>query len=115
MTITLTREQVRRVDELAIGRYGLAGLVLMEYLLRGLVRRVLILTPSSLLYQWQEEMAQKFNLHYVLSDSPEFVAAGPQAWTRFPRIVASIHMAKRTEHLKQVSSTRFDMVIVDEA
>jgi len=30
MTVTLTREQVRRVDELAIRRYGLAGLVLME-------------------------------------------------------------------------------------
>jgi len=30
MTITLTREQVRRVDELAIRRYGITGLVLME-------------------------------------------------------------------------------------
>ncbi len=30
MNITLTREQVRRVDELAIHRYGIAGLVLME-------------------------------------------------------------------------------------
>ena len=30
MTITLTREQVRRVDELAIRRYGIAGLALME-------------------------------------------------------------------------------------
>jgi NAD(P)H-hydrate epimerase len=30
MNITLTREQVRRVDELAIHRYGITGLVLME-------------------------------------------------------------------------------------
>jgi len=30
MNIILTREQVRRVDELAIHRYGIAGLVLME-------------------------------------------------------------------------------------
>jgi len=30
MNITLTREQVRRVDELAIHRYGIASLVLME-------------------------------------------------------------------------------------
>jgi len=30
MSITLTRNQVRRVDELAIHRYGIAGLVLME-------------------------------------------------------------------------------------
>ncbi len=30
MSITLTREQVRRVDDLAIHRYGIASLVLME-------------------------------------------------------------------------------------
>lgn len=30
MNIALTREQIRRVDELAIHRYGIAGLVLME-------------------------------------------------------------------------------------
>ena len=30
MNVTLTREQVRRVDELAIHRYGIAGLLLME-------------------------------------------------------------------------------------
>ena len=30
MSITLTREQVRRVDELAIRLYGIAGIVLME-------------------------------------------------------------------------------------
>ena len=30
MNVTLTRKQVRRVDELAIHRYGIAGLLLME-------------------------------------------------------------------------------------
>ena len=30
MTIALTREQVRRIDRLAIERYGIAGIVLME-------------------------------------------------------------------------------------
>jgi len=30
MALTLTRDQIRRVDDLAINRYGIAGLVLME-------------------------------------------------------------------------------------
>ncbi len=30
MTLTLTRDQIRRVDDLAINRYGIAGIVLME-------------------------------------------------------------------------------------
>ncbi len=30
MNVTLTREQIRRIDQLAIERYGIAGIVLME-------------------------------------------------------------------------------------
>lgn len=102
-------------DEVGLGKTVEAGLVMMEYLLRGLVKRVLVLTPPSLLHQWQEEMAQKFNLDFVISDSPEFKEAGPQAWSKFNRIIASIHIAKRAEQLQQVEGTRFDLVIVDEA
>ncbi|MBI4288559.1 MAG: DEAD/DEAH box helicase family protein [Chloroflexi bacterium] len=101
-------------DEVGLGKTVEAGLVTMEYLLRGLVKRVLILTPPSLVHQWQEEMAQKFNQDFVTSDSPEFVS-GVDAWSRFPHIIASIDLAKRGDHLKQVMTTRFDLVIVDEA
>ena len=37
MTVMLTRSQVRRVDQLAIDRFGMAGLVLMENAGRGVV------------------------------------------------------------------------------
>ncbi len=102
-------------DEVGLGKTVEAGLVMMEYLLRGLVKRVLILTPPSLLHQWQEEMAQKFNLDFVISDSPEFKEAGPLAWSHFPRIIASIQLAKRVNQMKQLEGTRFDLVIADEA
>lgn len=118
-TVTAVLRQMRGrallCDEVGLGKTVEAGLVLMEYVLRGLVRRVLILTPSSLLYQWQEEMAQKFNLDFVLSEGPEFKAAGPAAWTRFDRIIASLSQAKRGPHLEEVQRVAFDMVIVDEA
>ncbi len=102
-------------DEVGLGKTVEAGLVMMEYLLRGLVKKILILVPPSLMHQWQEEMSQKFNQDFVTSDSDEFTAAEGEAWSRFPHIIASIDLAKRAERLKQVISTRFDMVIVDEA
>jgi SNF2 family DNA or RNA helicase len=102
-------------DEVGLGKTVEAGLVMMEYLLRGLVKKILILVPPSLMHQWQEEMSQKFNQDFVTSDSDEFAAAGDEAWSHFPHIIASIDLAKRAERLKQVISTRFDMVIVDEA
>jgi SNF2 family DNA or RNA helicase len=87
----------------------------MEYILRGMVRRVLILTPPSLVQQWQEEMDQKFNQDFVAADSAQFAAAGDAAWSRFPFIIASIDQAKRAETQPKVINTRFDLVIVDEA
>lgn len=39
-------------DEVGLGKTIEAGLIMMEYLLRGLVRRVLILAPLSLIEQW---------------------------------------------------------------
>jgi SNF2 family DNA or RNA helicase len=102
-------------DEVGLGKTVEAGLIMMEYLMRGLVKRVLILVPPSLLHQWQEEMSQKFNQDFVTSDSEAFAAAGDAAWSRFPLIIASIDLAKRAERWQQVIGTRFDMVIVDEA
>ena len=102
-------------DEVGLGKTVEAGLVMMEYLLRGLVKRILILTPPSLVKQWQEEMAQKFNQDFVISGSAEFAATGTEAWSRFPRIIASIDQAKRGDHLSRIKGTRFDLVIVDEA
>jgi superfamily II DNA or RNA helicase len=102
-------------DEVGLGKTVEAGLLTMEYLLRGLVKRILILTPPSLVHQWQEEMSQKFNQDFITSDSDEFAASGDEAWSHFPYIIASIDLAKRAERMKKVFSIRFDLVIVDEA
>jgi SNF2 family DNA or RNA helicase len=102
-------------DEVGLGKTVEAGLITMEYILRGMVKRVLILTPPSLVLQWQEEMDQKFNQDFVTADSAQFAAAGDAAWSRFPFIIASIDQAKRAETQSKVINTRFDLVIVDEA
>src|SRR5438876_11512186 len=43
-------------DEVGLGKTIEAGLVLKEYLTRGMVRRFLILTMPSLIDQWAEEL-----------------------------------------------------------
>ncbi|MHB1651236.1 MAG: DEAD/DEAH box helicase [Desulfitobacteriaceae bacterium] len=101
-------------DEVGMGKTVEAGLVMLEYILRGLVRRVLVLTPPSLVEQWQEEMQRKFNLDFVIYDSPGF-RAHPNPWEAFPRIIASIDTAKRANKQEQVLAVTYDLVIVDEA
>ncbi|MGQ9531356.1 MAG: DEAD/DEAH box helicase [Desulfotomaculales bacterium] len=101
-------------DEVGLGKTVEAGLIMMEYLLRGLVRRVLVLTPASLVAQWKEEMRTKFNLDFVTHDEERF-RARPDAWSHFPRIIASLDTAKREPHRSQVVAAEYDLVIIDEA
>jgi len=101
-------------DEVGMGKTVEAGLITLEYILRGLVRRVLVLSPPSLVEQWQEEMRSKFNLDFVVYDSAEF-KAHPNPWATFPRIIASIDTAKRGSKQEQILAVPYDLVIVDEA
>jgi SNF2 family DNA or RNA helicase len=103
-------------DEVGLGKTIEAGLVLKEYLLRGLVGRVLILTPPALVEQWREELATKFRLDdFVTSSDPEFRDLGPQAWATFPHVIASLATARRAEHRREITQIVYDLIIADEA
>lgn len=95
-------------DEVGLGKTIEAGLILKEYVLRGLVRRVLILVPPSLATQWREEMREKFNLSFEILHSLA-------DWERAPFLIASIDTAKRRVHEARTREVSWDMVIVDEA
>ncbi len=47
-------------DEVGLGKTIEAGLILKEYMVRGLVKKVLILVPASLVSQWAYELNTKF-------------------------------------------------------
>jgi SNF2 family DNA or RNA helicase len=103
-------------DEVGLGKTIEAGLVLKEYLARQMVSRMLIITPPALVEQWREELAAKFNLpDFVTSADADFREHGPEAWSRFPRVVASLATARRAEHRAQIETIAYDLVIVDEA
>lgn len=103
-------------DEVGLGKTIEAGLVLKEYLLRQMVRRVLIVTPPGLVEQWREELVSKFGLaDFVTSYDSDFRELGADAWATFPRVIASLATARRPEHRQAISGLMYDLVIVDEA
>ncbi len=102
-------------DEVGLGKTIEAGLVLDELVLRGLVRNVLVLTPPSLIEQWQGELRRKFALEAITHDHPDFKRHGAEAWARHDRIIASFHTAKRSPHREAIAARPWDMLIIDEA
>lgn len=95
-------------DEVGLGKTIEAGLILKEYLIRGLVRKILILVPASLVLQWVRELNQKFGIPAV-AQKKEYM------WTQYDVVVASIDTAKREPHREIVTGMEYDMLVIDEA
>jgi SNF2 family DNA or RNA helicase len=103
-------------DEVGLGKTIEAGLVIKEYLSRNIVRRLMVVTPASLVEQWREELAVKFGLTgFVTTADADFRAAGSGAWEKFPLLIASLATARRAEHRARLAQIPFDLVVLDEA
>lgn len=95
-------------DEVGLGKTIEAGLILKEYMIRGLVKKVLILVPASLVTQWCSELNNKFYIpviHYRKN----------YKWSENDIIVTSIDTAKRDKNRKEILEIDYDLIIIDEA
>ena len=108
------RGRVLLADEVGLGKTIEAGMVLKEYLLRGMAERVLILCPASLVGQWRDEMAAKFGIDCATSHDP-LLRADPAIFWDQPRVIASIAVARRKDQAEMLASLDYDVVVVDEA
>ena len=68
--MALPRIRFLLADDPGAGKTIMAGLLLKELKIRGLVKRTLIITPANLSFQWQREMKDKFreNFEIIRSD-----------------------------------------------
>jgi superfamily II DNA or RNA helicase len=101
-------------DEVGLGKTIEAAIILKEYIQRGIVKSVLILTPATLVSQWQEELQTKFGLNFPSTNDSDFNKKGLQFWES-PYLLASINQAKSKRNISVVIKREYDLVIVDEA
>jgi SNF2 family DNA or RNA helicase len=102
-------------DEVGLGKTIEAGLIIAEYLARGMVKSLLVLTPASLVSQWQLELNDKFNITTITTDDRNPQQQVEEFWTNNPRIIASLNTAKSAKHFSVVTNRTWDLVVVDEA
>ncbi len=112
-------------DEVGLGKTIEAGLALRQLIISGKARRVLILVPKSVLFQWQQELYEKFCLRVPRYDGRTFFDASGREWPRsgvdnpwnaHPVILASSHLAKRRDRQQELLDAEdWDLVVIDEA
>ena len=95
-------------DEVGLGKTIEASIIYKELAIRGLARRVLILTPASLVGQWQGELEEKF---FERFEAP----TDPDDWEHVTRAIVSHDRARSKWHAEGILRHRWDLVIVDEA
>ena len=101
-------------DEVGMGKTIEACMVLKEYILRRMVKNALILAPTPLVSQWQEELRAKFQLEFKSTDDSDFRGMGSRFWQE-QYVVVSINTAKSKRNFEAVTGREWDMVIIDEA
>ena len=95
-------------DEVGLGKTIEAGLIYKELALRGIVRSALVVTPKALLSQWQEELRERFDEDFVLTDERHF-----RGFEHEERVICSLPQFVRS--FDRIGARPWDLLIVDEA
>jgi SNF2 family DNA or RNA helicase len=127
--IEAPRVNLLLADDVGLGKTIEAGLVALELLLRHRAKRVMIVCPPGLMTKWQDEMAEKFGLDFVIVDSAQLNAlrrshgSAANPFRVYPLTIVSLSWlrgAKAERLLHEVldpdaDRRAFDLLILDEA
>ncbi|MCS7061890.1 MAG: helicase-related protein [Anaerolineae bacterium] len=103
-------------DDPGAGKTIMAGLVVKEMKLRGLVRRILIIAPGHLRDQWQRELSERFDEHFVPIDRQTIRNHfGENIWEREMQVITSLDFIRQDDVMHSLAGVNWDLTIVDEA
>jgi len=115
--IKLPRIRFLLADDPGAGKTIMAGLLLKELKIRGLVKRTLIVTPANLTFQWQRELKDKFREAFEIVRGDVLRANyGTNPWQEKNQVITSVSWVSRVEDAREsLLRSTWDLIIVDEA
>jgi len=115
--VKLPRIRFLLADDPGAGKTIMAGLLIKELKIRGLVKRTLIVTPANLSFQWQRELKDKFRESFEVVRSDVLRANyGMNPWQEKNQVITSVSWVSRVDDAKEsLMRSSWDLIIVDEA
>lgn len=104
-------------DDPGAGKTIMTGLFLKELIVRGDLKRCMIVTPGSLAEQWQDELYRKFNLRFKIltNDCIESAVTG-NIFTEINLCIARLDKLSRNQDIQEkLKITDWDVIVCDEA
>jgi SNF2 family DNA or RNA helicase len=106
-------------DDPGAGKTIMAGLLIKELIVRGDLKRCLIVSPGSLVEQWQGELLNKFQLRFELLTNDAYEGAATGNWfLEHPLAIARLDKLARNEAVRDklmADGAAWDLIICDEA
>lgn len=104
-------------DDPGAGKTIMTGLYIKELMARGDLKRCLIVSPGSLVEQWQDELFSKFNIKFdILTNDRMEAAVSGNIFTEVDLCICRLDKLARNEKLQnKLKVSEWDLIVVDEA
>lgn len=115
--LKLPRIRFLLADDPGAGKTIMAGLLIKELKIRGLIKRTLIVAPANLCWQWQREMKEKFREKFeIIRGSILRANYGSNPWQEKNQVITSVSWASVIDDARDsLLRSTWDLIIVDEA
>ncbi|MBN1235619.1 MAG: DUF3883 domain-containing protein [Methanotrichaceae archaeon] len=115
--LRLPRIRFLLADDPGAGKTIMAGLLIKELKIRGLIKRILLVVPANLTFQWQREMKDKFREQFEIMRGDILRADyGINPWQEKNQVVTSMPWVANIEDAKEsLLRSHWDLIVVDEA
>ena len=104
-------------DDPGAGKTIMTGLLLKELIIRGDMKRCLIVSPGNLAEQWQDELFRKFGLRFeILTNDKIDAAVTGNIFNEVNFCIARLDKLARDEAVQdKLRATDWDIIVCDEA
>lgn len=104
-------------DDPGAGKTIMTGLLLKELIIRGDLKRCMIVSPGNLAEQWQDELYQKFHLRFeILTNDRLEASVTGNIFNEVNFCIARLDKLSRNQELQdKLRATDWDLIVCDEA